>query len=232
MKRLINFIIRKLGREAYSVDESLSGVELVGILGQKAIELLRGMIIRPRLGKIGSFLFVGRRCKISFGKRISAGRTLSIGDGVQINALSKQGITIGNNVTIRDNTVIECTGVIRNIGEGLVIGSNVGISQGCFLQVRGLVRIDDNVIFGPGVMLFSENHVFDDWEAPISLQGETRKGVIVESGAWIGAKVIILDGVTIGRNSVVAAGCVVTKDVPPYSIVGGVPGKVLKRRRL
>jgi len=84
---------------------------------------------------------------------------------------------------------------------------------------------------GPNVSIFSENHVFDNPDLPVSLQGETRKGVLIEEGVWIGTRAIILDGVTVGKNSIVAAGSIVNKDVLPYSIVGGVPVKVLKFRK-
>ncbi len=67
-------------------------------------------------------------------------------------------------------------------------------------------------------LFFSENHSFSNPEIPVNLQGVTRKGVKIERGLWIGTRAVILDGVTIGRNSIVAAGSIVTKDVPPYSI--------------
>ena len=128
-------------------------------------------------------------------------------------------------------TIIECTGVLSNLGEGLKIGNNVGIAQNCFIQVRGEVIIEDNVIFGPNVSVFSENHNFDNPELPVNVQGVNRKGVTIESGVWIGTRSIILDGVTVGKNSIVAAGSVVNKNVLPYAIVGGVPAKLIKMRK-
>ena len=91
--------------------------------------------------------------------------------------------------------------------------------------------IGNDVIFGPGVYLFSENHNFDNPDLPVSSQGETRKGVMIDDGVWIGTRAVILDGVKIGRNSIVAAGSVVNKDVPPYAIVAGVPAKIIKERK-
>jgi acetyltransferase-like isoleucine patch superfamily enzyme len=164
-------------------------------------------------------------------KKVSLGKTITIGDNVEINALSKSGVSIGDNVSILKGTIIECTGVIRELGEGLIIGNNVGIAQNCFIQVRGKVVIGDNVIFGPNVSIFSENHCFSDPEMPVSMQGVSRKGVTVEEGAWIGTRAVILDGVNIGKNSIVAAGSIVTKDVPPYTIVGGIPARIIKNRK-
>lgn len=165
------------------------------------------------------------------GNQYILGESVYIGDYVEINALSKSGIKIGNNVSIHKFSIINCTGVLRNLGEGLLIGDNVGISQNCFIQVRGKVSIGDYVLFGPGVTVISENHIFDNLDIPISMQGEVRKGVIIEDGVWIEARAVILDGVKIGRNSIIAAGSIVNRDIPAFAIAAGVPAKVIKYRK-
>ena len=231
IRQCVNKIIQRLGRNNYELDYQLSTNDILVELGSRFLQVLRGLLLRPFLKESKGLIFLGKRVKIRSKNRIILGKSIIIGDYVEINALSKNGVTIGNNVSIHKNTIIECTGVLRNIGEGLFIGNNVGIAQNCFIQVRGQVTIGNNVIFGPGVSVFSENHVFDNPELPVSVQGETRKGVTIEEGVWIGARGIILDGVTIGKNSVVAAGSLVNKDVPSYSVIGGVPAKVLKFRK-
>lgn len=227
---IINKLIKLAGKENYTIDKSLTKYEIFIILLSKGYCLLRGFYLKFSLKKSKGLVFVGRGCKIKFRNKISLGRTITIGDNVEINALSKNGIIIGNNVSILRNTIIECTGVIRELGEGLIIGDNVGIAQNCFIQVRGKVVIGNDVIFGPNVSIFSENHNFDNPDLPISVQGETRKGVTIEDGVWLGTQVVILDGVKIGKNSIVAAGSIVNKDVAPYTIVGGVPAKLIKDR--
>jgi acetyltransferase-like isoleucine patch superfamily enzyme len=231
IKGTINKLIRRLGKADYSLDDNLSNTDLLITLLSKFFALMRGMCLKPFLGSSKGVLFLGRHTKIRYKKKIRAGNTLTIGDYVEINALSKHGVTFGNNVSIGRNTIIECTGVIRNLGVGLSIGDNVGIAQNCFIQVRGKVIIRSNVIFGPGVYVFSENHNFDDPDLPVVVQGETRKGVIIEEGVWIGSRSTVLDGVTIGMNSIIAAGSVVNKDIPPYSIAGGVPAKIIRNRK-
>ncbi|MDR2970057.1 MAG: acyltransferase [Tannerellaceae bacterium] len=232
MKKIITYIIHRLGKENYRLDDSLTSRDLMRIIREKARCALRGFFfLKLFLKQSGGIIFMGKRVRISSKRKICVGKTLTLGDDVEINALSRNGIIIGNNVSILKNTIIECTGVIRDLGEGLTIGDNVGISQNCFIQVRGKVEIGSHVIFGPGVSLFSENHNYDRTDDYIINQGATRKGVKVGDGVWVGAGAIILDGVTIGENAIIAAGSVVNKDVPPYAIVGGSPAKLIKSRK-
>ena len=231
IKRNLNKLIKKLGKSNYTVDETLTNLAMFNIMRSKLFALLRRFCLKPFLGSSSGIIFLGKHTKIKFRKKIHAGRTFSIGDNVEINALSREGVRFGDNVSIQRNTIIECTGVIRDLGVGIEIGNNVGIAQNCFIQVRGRVVIGNDVIFGPGVYLFSENHNFDNPDLPVVVQGETRKGVTIEDGVWIGSRAVILDGVRIGKNSIVAAGSIVNKDVPAYSIVAGVPAKVLRNRK-
>lgn len=230
MTRVINRIIQGLGKKGYEVDNEIRSWDLWLVVFERFVSLLRGVLLRPRLRSNQGMLFLGKRCIIRHPGMISFGRTILIEDNVEINALSRHGITMGNNVTIKRNTIIECTGVLRDLGEGLVIGNNVGIAQGCFIQVRGKVEIGSNIMFGPNVSIFSENHQISSRDKLLIDQATKREGVRIEDDVWIGTRSIILDGVTVGRGSVVGAGSIVTKDIPPYSIVAGAPAKVIRTR--
>ena len=111
-----------------------------------------------------------------------------------------------------------------NFGRQLRIGKNVFINHGCSCLDLGGITIGDNVLIGPRVNLVSENHPVDPAQRAFLI----GMPVTIEDNVWIGAAATILPGVTVGENSVVAAGSVVTKDVPPNSIVGGVPAKLIK----
>ena len=230
MKSIINKIIQSLGKVGYKIDYSLSNGDLFLILCQRFIQFLKGTLSRPFFRRSLGILFIGKRVKITHKHLICLGKTITFGDNVEINALSKNGVVIGNNVTILRNTIIECTGNIRNLGEGLSIGNHVGIAQNCFIQVRGTITIGDYVILGPYVKIFSENHNFNDIDRPIVLQGETRMPIMISNNVWIGSNATILGGVTIGEGCIIAAGAVVNKDIPPFSIVAGIPAKVIKSR--
>lgn len=110
------------------------------------------------------------------------------------------------------------------------IGDNSGI--GINADITGKTIIGKNVMMGPECIIYTVNHRFDNPEIPMNKQGAAdEKPVFIGNDVWIGARVIILPGVKIGDGAVIGAGAVVTKDVPPYSVVGGNPAKVLKYRK-
>ena len=115
-------------------------------------------------------------------------------------------------------------------GQGITIGNGSGIGRDC--QIRGPLQIGDNVMMGPEVVIFTTNHVTSRTDIPMGRQGLTPpKKVIIGNDVWIGQRVMIMPGVHVGDGAVLAAGAVVTKDVPPYTIVAGVPAKVVKYRK-
>lgn len=111
-----------------------------------------------------------------------------------------------------------------NFGRFIQIGKNVFINHACSFLDMGGITIEDDVLIGPKVNLITENHPLD----PVNRRALITKPIVVKRKAWIGAAATILPGVTIGENAVVAAGAVVTTDVPANAIVGGVPAKVIK----
>ena len=229
--RLINNVITKIKKEPYEIDEAITLGTMFGIIFERGMMVLRGIFRKPFFKKSKGILFIGKRVKIKNKKKISFNGSATIEDGCFIQALSKGGMTVGNNFSLGRNSIIECTGVIRELGEELVIGDNVGIAANAFIAMRGKIEIGNNTIFGPNVSIHAENHNFSDIDKPIKLQGATRKGVKIGEDCWIGSKAVILDGVTIGSHSIIAAGAVITKDIPEYCIAGGVPAKVIKMRK-
>lgn len=230
MKKIISNLITKIKGEPYELDQAMSTIDLLIILKDKLLQVIRGVWKGLFFKKKKGIAFVGRRVKIRHANHIKADSGLTLGDDVYINALSKGGIIFGNNVSVGSGGIIECTGVIRELGEGLRIGNHVGFAQNVFISVRGPIEIGDDCIFGPNVSIHAENHVFEDRDIPIRQQGATRLGVKIGKDCWIGNGVIILDGVSIGNGCVIAANAVVNKDIPAFSIVGGVPAKVIKER--
>jgi acetyltransferase-like isoleucine patch superfamily enzyme len=148
------------------------------------------------------------------------GEKATIRSRTRIDVLPFNGFSMGKNSTIEDFCVV-------NNGMGdVIIGdrSRVGISS----VVIGPVKIGNDVILAQHVVMSGLNHGYEDVTIPIKDQKCTVKPIIIEDESWIGANVVITSGVTVGKHSIVAAGSVVTKDVAPYTIVGGNPAKVLK----
>lgn len=228
--KIINKLITKIKKEPYEVDQAITFGVMFEIISERIKMLVRGLFYKIFLKNSKGMLFIGRKVRIKNKRMISFNGSATIEDGCFIQALSKDGVTVGNNFSLGKNSIIECTGVIRELGESLIIGDNVGIAANAFIAMRGRVEIGSNTIFGPNVSIHAENHNFEDCSRPIKLQGDTRKGIKIGEDCWIGSKAVILDGVNIGNHSIVAAGAVVTKDVPDYAIVGGVPAKIIKMR--
>ena len=111
-----------------------------------------------------------------------------------------------------------------NFGRFITIGKNVFINHACSFLDMGGITIEDNVLIGPKVNLITENHALN----PNDRKTLICKPIVIKRNAWIGAAATILPGVTIGENAVVAAGAVVTNDVPANIVVGGVPAKIIK----
>lgn len=148
-------------------------------------------------------------------------RTSSVSSSVRLDVLPFNGFELGA------NSAIEAFSVVNN-GVGAVrIGANSLVGIGAI--VIGPVEIGANVIMAQHVVLSGLNHTYENIHQPIWKQPVTTKPIVVEDECWIGANVTITAGITIGRHSVVAGGSVVTHDVPPYSVVGGNPARVLKQ---
>jgi acetyltransferase-like isoleucine patch superfamily enzyme len=193
-------------------------------------QYLRGVPVRLLIAGVRGPVFRGRRVVIEHGYQLGSTGPLILEDGVWINALSDRGIVLGRNVTIARGASLTCTGVIARRGVGMRIGDRSAIGAHSFLGGQGGIEIGDDVIMGPGVRIFSENHAYADVDRPIREQGEIRAAVSIQDDCWIGAGATILAGVTIGRGSVIAAGAVVTRDVPACSVVAGAPARVIKSR--
>jgi maltose O-acetyltransferase len=128
-------------------------------------------------------------------------------------------ISAGKEIRVKRNADVS---MFITIGDFSELGTN------CIIQSN--TTIGNNVIMGPDVKIYTRNHNFDRLDLPIQLQGSTNDKVVIGNDVWLGANTIILPGVTVGDHAILAAGSVVTKDVPSFAIAGGIPAKVIKYR--
>lgn len=140
-------------------------------------------------------------------------------DMQEINAVFSE--LIGKKV---DDTFFMIPPFYSDFGENIHIGKNVFVNHACTFMDRGGITLEDNVLIGPKVNLITTNHPIN----PSERRATISQPIVIKKGAWIGVGATILPGVTIGENSIVAAGAVVSKDVPDNTIVGGIPAKFIK----
>jgi acetyltransferase-like isoleucine patch superfamily enzyme len=228
---MINKILKSIGKNNFTLDVNIKTTDKLKIYFKFLVCAFYGFLISRLFFKNSrGFCFIELSSKFLFANRISVGKSFNVGANVRINALCSGRIIFGNNCTLKDGCNISATGVLTQIGESLIIGNNFGLSERCFIQIRGPITIGNDVIIGPDTIIISENHVFSDNLIPIRKQGVTREGVEIGNGVWIGAGCRILDGVSIGDNSIIAAGSVVNKSIPSNVIVGGIPAKIIRFR--
>ena len=167
------------------------------------------------------------RVRIRFAKNVRLGKGVYLDEGVYLHACPA-GIEIGQNTFVMHHAELHVYN-FRNLPHaGIQIGRDSLIGEFNVLRGQGGITIGDRVYTSPFVQIAAVNHVFSDPGRPFVEQGITAQGIVVEDDVWIGAGAIITDGVRVGRGAVVAAGAVVTRDVPPHTVVAGVPAEVVK----
>lgn len=201
------------------------------ILWHAGWKALRGICKLPFFKKVNGILFIGKRVKISHANHIVCGKNVKFEDETEIHGLCSEGLIFGDGVTISRGTMIRPSSYYGgDLGKGLVMGDYSSIGPHGYVGCSGKIIIGSNVMFGPKCSLFAENHVFGDTNQTIKSQGVEQSGIIIEDDCWIGSNVIILDGVRIGRGSVIGAGTIVTKDIPAGSIVVDKRNKLIRER--
>ena len=126
--------------------------------------------------------------------------------------------------------VVFYPGVWISPGSGLELGDDVDLARNVLVTTGGGVSIGDRVLVGYGAQIFSTNHSIPGGRAPIFYAGHEPARVLIEKDAWLGANCVVVPGVRIGEGTVVAAGSVVTKDLPAWTICAGVPARVVRER--
>jgi acetyltransferase-like isoleucine patch superfamily enzyme len=213
-----------LGFFAFELVTSLLG-PIPGLMGVA----LRALLYRPFLGGIGSGTVIGRSVTIRNPRAITLGRRVVIDDHVVLDAKGAEdvGIRVGDEVVISRNTVLSCKGGAIAIGDGSNIAAN------CLFHAGAAVTVAPHVLIASYCYLVGvANHRFERTDVPIIAQGEGESlGIAVGTGAWLGARVTVLDGAHVGEGAVVGAGSVVTTPIPPWGVAVGTPAKVVRSRR-
>ncbi|HEY6140692.1 MAG TPA: acyltransferase [Thermoanaerobaculia bacterium] len=177
-------------------------------------------------GKIA--LRMGWRC-IERGARVHGNVRLGSGtiiaSGAELVARGAEQITLGDRCAVLRGSLLYA------YGGRITIGSNTSINPYCVLYGHGGLTIGNDVLIATGCVIIPANHNIADVTMPIRAQGLTAKGIVIEDGVWLAARVTVLDGVRVGTGAVIGAGAVVNKDIPPYAIAVGVPARLVGSRK-
>lgn len=169
--------------------------------------------------------------RLRFADGIRLGRGAYLDEGVYLHACPPGGIEIGAGSYVMHHAVLHVYNFRDLPRAGIHIGADSLVGEGCILRGQGGITIGDRVYLATMVQLLAVDHVFEDPDRPFTEQGITARGIAIEDDVWIGAGAVVTDGVRIGRGAVVAAGAVVTADVAPHTVVGGVPARLLRDLR-
>lgn len=210
----------------YEVITSLFG-SLSGALGF----LTRKLLFKYIIGEIGQGVIFGKNITIRHGHKIHIGNRVVIDDNVVLDAKggANQGVFIGDNTIISRNCILSCKGGSIRVGKNVSLGINSLIHS-----IHGSnVRVGNNVVVAAFTYLIGGgNYNVERLDMPIQQQGIYSKGgVTIGNNVWLGSHVQVLDGVSVGRDSIIAAGAVVHHDVPDFTVAGGVPARILKTRQ-
>ncbi len=230
MRALLEKIARIIKGQDFSIDKDIPLEYLLGVAIHRLVMLLRGkrrMLFSHNRGKR---IFLGSRVTLKCLSKIRIGDNATIYDNVYLDALSKNGISIGDGCSIGTGTIIRCSGNFKEIGYGFSMGNNSSLADNCFVGATGGVTIGNDVIGGQNIRFHSSNHIFNDSELLIRKQGVSSKGIRIGNNCWIGAGAVFCDGITIGDGCVIGANAVVTKDFPDNSVIAGVPARIIDRR--
>lgn len=228
--RIVDKLMKVAGKDDFHMDERISMGYIVRLCWKYGWMVLRGKRFRLGYSKIARSIFVGKKVRALEKRYLTIGKKTKLHDGVYIDALSTDGVKIGDHVVLGRNTRIECTGGLQHIGKGVSIGSRSTFGNDCFFGAAGGIEIGEDVIAGQYIRFHSENHNYSETSVLIKDQGVTHKGIKVGNNCWIGAGAVFLDGAELGDGCVVAANAVVGKKFGKNSVIGGVPGKILKTR--
>lgn len=214
-----------------SMNAVIEKKDKINILCRTGVKIVRGCFKRLFLKEAHGILLIGKGVQITHGKHIRCGKNVKFEDFSEIHGLCSEGLSFGDYVTISRGVMIRPSSYYGgDYGIGLTIGDHSSIGPYGYVGCSGRITIGKNVMFGPKCSLFAENHIFSDTESSIKSQGVQQKGITIEDDCWIGSNVIILDGVTIGKGSVIGAGTLVSKDVSAGSVVVDKREKMVRER--
>jgi len=188
-------------------------------LVKKALCIVRGV------KNCGVNVYISPRAVVKRGRKIGLKDNVVVERGVMLWVDSDKSF-----ITVGEDSYLSSHSILNTFNGWIKMGKNCTVNNYAILYGHGGLEIGDNVRIAAQVVIIPMNHVYEDPDIPICKQGVSAQGIKIEDDVWLGAGAKVVDGVTIGKGSIIGAGAVVTKDIPPYSVAVGVPARVVKKR--
>ena len=218
-----------LSRQAASLPRYVAEQLLQAIFGDIPTPVgiaLRAVAYRPIL-QLNGIPAIEKGVRLRFASNIRLGNRVYLDENSYLHA-TPGGIDIGDDSIVMHGAILHVYNFRDLPNAGIRIGRDCLIGEYSIIRGQGGVTLGDRVFTSPFTQIIAVNHVFDDPRTSFVDQGITAQGIVIEDDVWLGASVVVTDGVRVGKGAVVAAGAVVTKDVPPHTVVAGVPARVIR----
>lgn len=224
-KKYCDFFVGKRGFSAFLKYEIITGL-FASCPGAAGI-FLRGIFYRFLLKKVGKGVSFGKNIMFRHPGKIILGNNVVIDDNCMLDAKgsTNSGIIIEDGVFLGRNTILSCK------NGDIILRENVNLGFNCDIFSGKKIEIGKDTMIAAYVYFVAGNYVYDSADKPATEMDTICKGIYVGENCWFGAKALIFDGVTIGRNSIIGGAAVVNEDIPEYSVAVGMPAKVVKSRK-
>ncbi len=224
--RRTRFLIHYEPRSIFSYFIESAILKSVGWVPGLIGAALRNLMYRPLFSKMGLLAFIETGVEIKSAASIELGKRAMLHHGVYLN-----GWHTNSKICLKECAYLDRNVTVTVHENGYIeIGKLTYIGPATCIAGPGPVKIGNYCLISSHCGIYGNNHIFEDPNVLIREQGFTNKGITIEDDCWLGTGVKVLDGVTIGKGSVVGASAVVTKDIPPYSVAVGIPARVIAQR--
>ncbi len=228
MKNIIGVRWRSIQKKYMNIYNINLSSNLFYIIDKVRLSGFRGLLMFCLLAKGSSIPLIGRNVRIMAPWNLKTGKRTYIGDNSYVECYCEDKVVLGDYVTLRENTWIQCRSGLNRPGQGLTIEDHVYIGPGSIIGVGGKITIKSGTQIGARLTMSAESHEYSEVHKNYTSGDVTRRGIVINNNCWIGNNVTILDGVEIGEGCVIGAGSVVTKSIASFTVIAGVPAKKIR----
>jgi acetyltransferase-like isoleucine patch superfamily enzyme len=230
MSAMLSQLKLYLDRQASSLPRYLLEQSLFALFGW--VPTILGIFVRSLayrlILRMNGWAAIEKDVRLRYAGNITLDHGVYLDESVYLHA-TPNGIYLGSGTIVMHGAILHVYNFREIPHSGIRVGRDSLIGEYSVIRGQGGVEIGERVYTSPHTQILAVNHVFVEHDQPFIDQGITAEGIVIEDDVWIGSSAVITDGVRIGRGAVIAAGAVVVDDVPPHTLSGGVPAKVIRK---